>query len=134
MKVEIDMSILLDAVMEYFDCETDYTWSSKKYYKKHGHGVYFADGKKLTPEEKHIEYAYHEQNRTWSQIRSLEEIFKLDPEGRNRLISAGRAARKWYIKTNWERCIPEETCDKLQEYVFGEQCEKRDRWNAWWDR
>lgn len=118
MEIKINMDRLLDAVIEYFDCVADYVWSSVKYHKKHGHGVYFELNRKLTSEEEHIEFANHAYDRSDTVMFYLCEVLGLDADGIDRLHSAGRAARKWYIKTNWKRLIPQEMLDQFERYVF----------------
>lgn len=116
MKIAINMDRLLDIVNECFDATTDYYWSSKKYYRKHGYGVWLDHAK--TDEEKHIVYAYHNDASANDTLRSLEEVFRMDGDEVNRLYHAARVAKKWYERTSYERVIPEEVLGRLESYVF----------------
>lgn len=117
MKVNIDR--LLDIVIEYFDSEDDYHRSSKKYREEHGHGVFFDSGRQLTKEEKHIEYAYHNNTAMYDVVSYICDVLNLDSSRKENLYKAGRAARKWYVKTNWETCIPFAMLDQFEQYIFG---------------
>lgn len=108
---------LIDFMVERDDTENDYAWSSRKYRKKHGHGVWFGNIK--TDEEKHIEYAYHNLSSINDAVYSIFEVLGLNTDQRNRAYAAGRFMKRWYEKTGWERIPSEELVNRVWEYIQG---------------
>ena len=116
---KIDMEYLLCCVIEYSDYRFEYYRSSKRYYKKHGYGVRLDNPK--TDEERHICYFSKWSNSASDVVYAMRDLFKMDSDMFDRLWSAARAMKKWCVKTNWERCLPDELKDRLKEYVFGKE-------------
>lgn len=116
MKITISIDRLLDLVNESLDATNDYCLSSKRYYRKHGYGVYLDRVK--TAEERHIAYACHRDEASRDVVSGITEVFRMDADQIKRLYSAARFARKWYERTNWERLLPEELCNRIETYVF----------------
>ena len=119
MKVNFNMSRLIDLCMEADNAAADSEKSSKDYYKKHGHGVCL--DKLKTPEERHIAYAYNEEVKTRDAVMSIIEVLNFDEEQCKRLWASCRAMTRWYEKeTEWQRIPPQELIDRLSVFVIGE--------------
>lgn len=108
---------LIDFMIERDDADFDYTVSSKRYYKKHGHGVNLDRAK--THEECHIEYAYHALERAHDTVYGIFEVLGLDTEQRERAYAAGRFMKRWYESTKWERLPSHETLERVWDYIKG---------------
>ena len=119
--MKINMDRVLDFMLELDDATFDYCKSSKKYFKKHGHCVYLDVAKGLTPEERHIDYAYHNEDKCRNIVWSVMEVLNLDTDQRNRLYVATRAMKRWYEKTEWQYCAPSELIDRIAVFVEGKE-------------
>jgi len=118
MKFNFDIGRMMDFMMEADAATFDYCKSSKVYFKKHGHGVYL--DKASTPEEKHIDYDYHEDQRTNDIVWSIIECLGFDQDQRRRLMSAEKALKRWYEKeTKWQRLPPENLLERIGKFVLG---------------
>ena len=114
----INIDRLIDLVLENSNDTYDYHKSSAVYRRQHGHGVSL--DKVTTPEEKHIAYAYHSSDRSYSSVLAVTEILLMDREQIERMYCAARAMNRWYEATNWERLPSQELTQKLERYIFGQ--------------
>lgn len=118
MNTNINIDNLLNIVHQYYDAEEEYNRKSKTYLRKHGHGVYFYNGKKLTDEEQRIEWACRSHNEMWNVLMYLGDVLELDKEQWARLYIASRALRRWYNDTKWERLPSHELQARLGAFIF----------------
>lgn len=116
MKINIDR--LFDYMMEADSWKSDYCKSSKDFYKNHGYGASLDRAK--TDEEKHIAYAYRNDDKSSEVVWSVIEVLGFDQEQRARLFSAHKAVKRWYEKeTHWERCLPDDLIGRLTTFILG---------------
>lgn len=113
----INIDRLIDLVLENSSDTYDYHKSSAVYRRQHGHGVWL--DKAATLEEKHIVYAYHSSDRSYSSILATTEVLMMDREQIERMYCAARAMNRWYEATNWERLPSQELLQRLEQYIFG---------------
>ena len=119
MKVNINMDRIMDLMIEANNATADYYKSSRTHYKKHGYGVQL--DRATTPEEKHIVYAYHEDNKTNDAVCSIVQVLGFDREQYSRLRIACRAITRWYEReTRWERNAPADLLERISNFVVGE--------------
>lgn len=109
---------LIDKLIELFDAETDYRYSSAKYHKEHPFKTVWMDNP-ANKEEKHIVYAYHVEDRMGEALSSLYYVLDLNQDQVERLYSAARAMRRWYKLTKWDRIPSEELNNRLHDFVIG---------------
>lgn len=114
---KINVDRLLDMIIEEFDSTSDYCKSSAIYYKNHGHGV--SIDRAFTKEERHIAYAYHADDRERTVSRTAFEILGLNIDQIGRAYNAARAVKRWYNRTNWERLLPHDLIDRIENYIYG---------------
>lgn len=115
---KIDMERLMYAVMDYYtENEQYYSTAKLPYTKFEGNDI----TEKLENKRNKLKLYNEWQYRAWGEIRTVAEVLKLDIDQLNRLYSAGRATRKWMQRTNYERCIPYDLQNRLEEYVFGKE-------------
>ena len=120
MKREISVDRVLDAVMQYYDENEQYYSTAKlPYMKFKGKDI----SEKLKDKREKLRMYNEWVFRSSCEICTISEVLKLDYEQRERLYSAGRAARKWYKRTNYENCISYELENRLGEYIFGKEKE-----------
>ena len=113
---KIDVERLMYLVMEYYDDSEQYCSSAKLPYTKfEGKDI----SEKLENKRKKLDLYYKWQDKDYDMVQVVSEVLKLDYEQRNRLYSAGRACRRWMQKTEYQRCIPYELLNRLEEYIFG---------------
>ena len=62
------------------------------------------DLKRLAERKKDLEYAYHYHERREDAVRAVIEVSRLDKDQVNRLYIAGRAVKRWRIRTEWPGC------------------------------
>ena len=115
-KMKIDR--LIDKLIELFDAETDYRYSSAKYHKEHPFKTVWMDNP-ANKEEKHIVYAYHVEDRMGEALSSLYYVLDLNRDQVERLYSAARAMRRWYKLTKWDRIPSEDLNNRLHDFVIG---------------
>lgn len=116
--MKIDMERLMYLIMDYYDESEQYCSHSKlPYMKFEGNDI----SEKLDNKRRKLKLYYDWQDRSYGEIVTISEVLKLDYEQRNRLYSAGRACRRWMQKTEYQKCIPYDLLDRLQEYVFGRE-------------
>lgn len=116
-QINIDIDRLIDAALDSMSAEKEYRSSSAKYYRTHHHGLHL--DRVETAEERNIEYYYHTSNAERDALRTVFEVLSMDAEQRNRLYTAARAARKYYILTHYERCLTSDLLDRLAAYIMG---------------
>lgn len=112
----INIDRLMDLVLENSNDTYDYLKSSAAYFKKHGHGVNL--DKVKTPEERHINYMYHASDRSYSCVLAIAEVLLMDRGQIERMYCAARAVNRWYEMSRWEKCLPDELKQRLEDYVF----------------
>lgn len=118
MKATIDMSRLIDLMMEADDASYDYSKSSRNFFRQHGYGVNLGHVK--SDEERHIVYAYHSDSAHRDAVWSILEVLGLDTEQKKRLFSAKQAMKRWYEKeTKWQRLPSDELLGRLACFVMG---------------
>ena len=116
--MRINFERIIDKMIECNGCTADYCKSSRDYYKSHGYGLNLDRATTGTQEEKHIVYAYHASDRADSEMRTMIEVLDLSREETARLMTAARAAERWYNRTRWERLIPTDLLNRLERFVF----------------
>ena len=114
----MNISNLLDNINTANDSYQAYAYESAQYRARHGHGVYF-DGRRLDPEEMHIGYLYHDNERESTKMYGIFEVLDFDREQIVRSYIAARAIRRWYNATNWERPPSDELLERLKSFVVG---------------
>ena len=113
---KIDIERLMYLVMEYYDDNEQYcSFAKLPYTKLEGKDI----NEKFENRRKQLDLYYKWQDKDYDMIQVVSEVLKLDYEQRNRLYSAGRACRRWMQKTEYQRCIPYELLNRLEEYIFG---------------
>lgn len=112
--------MLLDKVMGLLDAEYDYTKKSRTYYKEHGHGVYFYEGRRLSDEEKAIKWAMQSHEEAKAIVWALQDVLDIDGDRTGRMYAAARALRRWYNDTEWMRNPSEELQNKLKRFIYEE--------------
>lgn len=117
MKINISFAELESMMNDCFYSWEDYMHSSIRYYREHGYGVNLDRAK--TVEERHIVYAHENDRSASNAFNTFCNILCMDSFQQRRLLSAFRAVRRWYCRTNWERCLPSEVEDRILEYIFG---------------
>ena len=117
--MRINVERLLDTIIECYDATAEYRKCSRQYADKYGHGLHMYNGKKLTPEEQHIEYCYHEDNNAWNNVIYTYEALDMDPEERTRAERAAKVLRDWYVRTGYERLPRYEMLEALRGYIEG---------------
>lgn len=112
--------MLLDKVMGLLDSEYAYHKKSRVYFKEHGHGVYFYEGKKLSDEEKAIMWAMRQHDEDQSIVWALQDVLDIYEDRASRMYAAARALRRWYNDTEWMRNPSEELQNKLKRFIYEE--------------
>lgn len=107
----IDIERLMDLVDEESNAYFDYCHKSKT--------LYNGDFEKLAERKKSLEYAHHYHDRAEDATRAIIEVFRLDKEQVERLYIAGRAVKRWRIRTEWARLIPDEMQKQIEPFIFG---------------
>ena len=99
--MKINIEYLIDLVTDYCDQYEEYIKA----------------GKGVMHKIKGVDY-YQWQETAWEKYRSASDLLDMDKEQNDRLWSAAKAIRKWRVKTNYERLIPWELKDRLEEFIF----------------
>ena len=102
MKIEISQSLLIDGMIAIYD---DYQTYRKNNKIKHPHGMYIC---KHTPYEELRDYVGIQKAEY--ALQTLIYMFR-----NINIDMVVRVSRKWYEKSNWERCLPDEMVGKLIE-------------------
>lgn len=114
----MNISNLLDHINTANDSYQAYVYGSAQYRARHGHGVFFSN-RKLDPEEMHIDYLYHDNDREDTKLTGIFEVLDFDRDQIARSYIAARAIRRWYNSTNWERLPSDELLERLKSFVVG---------------
>lgn len=107
----IDIESLMDLVDDESNAYFDYCRKSKT--------LYNGDFDKLTERKKSLEYAHHYHDRATDATRAIIVVFRLDKEQIARLYIAARAVKRWRIRTEWARLIPDEMKKQIERFIFG---------------
>lgn len=117
MKVKVDMDHLIQKEIEANEARNRYYSLSKKLFKKRGYGVNLDHPR--TEAERQIVYAYYSDERESATHWDLCRLLGLDREAQKRLTTAARCLTRWYQKTEWMKCPPEDLIEKLGAYIIG---------------
>lgn len=120
METEINFDELMNVVTEMWDSIRD--WELKKDWSTYSakHSCSFDNWKRLQID------ANAEQSARHDVFWSVASVCGFDCD---RLEKAIRYANKWYEKTKWQRCMPEEMEKNLVEYIVKGDKKKLIRWH-----
>lgn len=127
---DIDIERLMDLVDDESNAYFDYRYKSKT--------LYNGDFDKLAERKQSLEYAYHYHDRAQDATRAVIEVFRLDEDQTKRLYIAGRAVKKWRIRTEWARFIPDGMQKQIKRFIFGDlpapslNCQYCGLWKKGW--
>lgn len=107
----IDIERLMDLLDEESNAYFDYCHKGKNLYK----GPF----DELEKRKESYMNAYHYHDRAQDATRAIIEVFRLDKEQVERLYIAGRAVKRWRIRTEWARLIPNEMQKQIERFIFG---------------
>lgn len=108
----IDIERLMDLVDDESNAYFDYCYKSKT--------LYNGDFDNLAERKQSLEYACHYHDRAQDATRAILDVFRLDKEQIERLYIAGRAVKKWRIRTEWARLIPDAMQKQIKHFIFGD--------------
>ena len=108
----IDIEKLMDLIDEETSAYFDYCRKAKTLYN----GPY----KELAERKKSLEYAGHYHDRAQDATRAVIEVLNMDKDQTDWLYIAGRAVKRWRIRTEWARLIPDDMKDQIKRFIFGE--------------
>lgn len=109
---------LIDVMIEADNNTSAYYKACNDYKKKYGFGAYIDMAAGLNPDKQHIVYMDRWMNASDEAARAVIDVLGLDREQTERLYAVAGAVKKWYERTNWERCIPSDLLDRIERYVF----------------
>lgn len=109
--LKIDIERLMDLVDEESNTYFDYC--------RKGKTLYNGDFEKLAERKKNLESARNYHERAEDATRAIIEVFRLDKDQVSRLYIAGRAVKRWRIRTEWARLIPEKMQKQIERFIFG---------------
>lgn len=108
-------NIDIERLMDLLDEEDRAYWE----YCYKGKNLYNGDFEKLAERKRSLEYADRRHSSAQDVTRVVIEVFRLDKEQVERLYIAGRAVKRWRIRTEWARLIPDNMADQLRRFIFG---------------
>ncbi len=107
----IDIESLMDLVDDESNAYFDYCRKSNS--------LYNGDFDKLAERKKSLEYAHHYHDMATDATRVIIVVFRLDKEQIAPLYIAARAVKRWRIRTEWARLIPDEMKKQIERFIFG---------------
>lgn len=109
---------LIDVMIEADNNTFNYYKTCQDYKKKHGYIAYIDLSAGIDDDKKRILYADRWMNASDEAARAVIDVLGLDPEQTERLYAVAGAVKKWYERTNWERCLSADLLDRIERYVF----------------
>lgn len=70
------------------------------------------------------EYVSHEANKTSESEYAIFEVLNITRETATRARIARRAWKRWYERTQWQKCATDEMMKKLGDWIFAEKSEE----------
>lgn len=116
--MRVNIEKLIDTVNEMNDATRDWYASNAAYHRAHPFRTVWLD-RPANDDEKHIVWAAHQTDTMRTVFWTLCETLNLTVAEHKRLCSAARALRKWYEKTQWERCPDHDMLKSLENFIFG---------------
>ena len=109
---DIDIERLMDLLNEESDAYFDYCHKRNKLYD--GNFDAWAERKE------NLEYARQRCDRAEDAVQAVAEIFRLNKDQVKRLYIAGRAIKKWRIRTEWAQFLSDEMQKQIKYFIFGD--------------
>lgn len=117
-KRNIDFDRLLWLAMEESDNYQEYAVECAKYRAQHGCMAYIDIRNGLTEETARIHYAYERYSKSRDVISACCDVIGFDRGCYDRFPGVVRAVRRWFVKTNWEKCLSWDMVQRLEQYVY----------------
>lgn len=108
----IDIERLMDLLDDESNAYNDYCYKAKT--------LYSGPFDKLSERKKNLEYADHYHDRAQDATRAIIEVFRMNADQVEQLYIAGRAVKRWRVRTEWARLIPDEMQKQIERFIFGE--------------
>lgn len=115
MKVNIDF--LMDKVIEYYTNYEEYARVARLPYS---HWVHKGSENGFEKRKEDIRTRDAWQKIALCEVVACMDVLSMTSEERDRVWSAGRAAYRWYKRTNWENCLPDDVAERIGKYIFEE--------------
>lgn len=108
--IKINIERLIDAVESEHNAYSDYREASRN--------LYNGEFDELPKRRKHLEYCNNYHNREQSAVSAITEVLDFNKEQLERLYIAARAVKRWRVRTNYEKLIPDSMAEQIKKFIF----------------
>lgn len=114
--ITINIERLIDTVVNEHEAYSGYREAGRNLCK----GPYEECAKR----RERLEYCHNYYDREQSAVWAVTEVLDFDKEQLKRLYIAARAVRRWRVRTNYERLIPDSMAEQIEKFILWKWKEK----------